>query len=58
MTLTWGLTIPERLRLIIRAFAEDNDEPTFDRVSKQYRYETGRVLDRDDYDAAMKKEGK
>lgn len=52
----WGLTIPERLRLIIRAFAEDSDEPTFERVAKQYRYETGRALDRDDYDAAMKRE--
>lgn len=52
----WGLTIPERLRLIIRAFDVDDDEPTFERVAKQFRYETGRALDRDDYEAAMKKE--
>lgn len=52
----WGLPIPERLKLIIRAFDVDSDDPTFERVAKQFRYETGRALDRDDYEAAMKKE--
>lgn len=52
----WGLTIPERLRLIIRSLAECKESTSFASVGERFRHETGRALDRDDYEAAMKKE--
>ena len=36
----------ERLKLIVKAFESCGQDPTFEAVAKQYRHETGEVLDR------------
>ena len=52
----YGLSVPDRLRLIIRSLRECSEPDSFASVSKQYRTETKHALDREDYDRAMKRE--
>jgi hypothetical protein len=54
----YGLSVPDRLRLILRALRECSEPDSFASVAKQYRTETKHALDRDAYETAMKKEKK
>lgn len=53
----YGLSVPDRLRLILRALRECSEPDSFASVAKQYRTETKHALDREDYERAIKREG-